>query len=175
MTFLRPFETVTDLDAGAEILRERRYGVIEVVDGRLKCVRLRPLAKRVSLLESEVWGRWFHGHRAGDRCWLYYNQSCRLMSFLSLVYVVSARDTTFRSFRQAVTTLDEIAQIKGADAILCDASNARISDRLLARWGWVPHAPMPWRRNFIKRLTVPWSWEDATREIASVEPECIGG
>ena len=39
-----------------------------------------------------------------------------------------------------------IARLKGSDAILCDASNLRISDRLLARWGWTPHAASLGRR-----------------------------
>lgn len=165
---MRPlFETVTDLETGAETLRERRFGVIEVVDSQLQRIRLRPFARRVSLLESVLWGRWRHRHQAGDRCWLYYNQPCRLLSFLSLVYVVSSRDTTFRTFHQAVTTLDEIARLKGSDAIVCDASNLRISDRLLRRWGWQPHAPTLAGRHYIKRLTTPWSWEASSCEIDS--------
>jgi len=35
--------------------------------------------------------------------------------------------------------LDEIARIKGADALLCEVANFRISDRLMTRWGWTPH------------------------------------
>ena len=41
---------------------------------------------------------------------------------------------------------------KNADALLCDAANLKISDRLLARFGWEAHAPMLGHRNFIKRL-----------------------
>jgi hypothetical protein len=48
--------------------------------------------------------------------------------------------------------LDEVARIKNCDAIVCDASYYRISDRLLARWGWQAHKPQRWHRNYIKRL-----------------------
>jgi len=48
--------------------------------------------------------------------------------------------------------LDEIARIKRSDALLTDASNLRISDRLLARWGWVPHTSSRWHRHHIKRF-----------------------
>jgi hypothetical protein len=48
--------------------------------------------------------------------------------------------------------LDRIAELKRTDAILCDAANTRLSDRLLRRFGWEPHKPERWRRNFIKRF-----------------------
>ena len=146
------FDTVTDLKAQADVIRRRRYGVIEVVEGRLARVRLRPYPKLVSVWESRLLGRFWHRRLAGDRCWLYYNQPRAFPQFLTLQYVVSSREAAFTTFRTAVRLLDRIAEIKRSDAILCDASNARISDRLLARWGWVSHAPMPWRRNFIKRF-----------------------
>jgi hypothetical protein len=71
---------------------------------------------------------------------------------LALPYTISHRDTTLASIRRALAVLDEIARLKGTLSIVCDVSNARISDRLLKRWGWEPHAPMRWHRNYIKRL-----------------------
>lgn len=157
---MRPlWETVDDLAAGAETLRVRRYGVVEVVAGRLERIRLRPWPKRVLLWQSRVFGAWRHHRQPGDWCRLYYNQPRGFDNFLSLVYVVSGRDASFATFRRAVGVLDEIAALKRVDALLCDASNQRISHRLLARWGWTPHAPMPLARNYIKRLTRPFSWQ----------------
>jgi len=150
---MRPwFETVTDLAAGADVLRTHRYGVIEVADGALRCVRLRPFPKVASF-----WEAWLARHarltrRSGNRCWLYYNQPRRYPWCLTLQYIISSHDTTFHTFRLAVELLDEVARIKRIDTLLCDVSNVRISDRLLERWGWEPHAPMPWHRNYVKRL-----------------------
>jgi hypothetical protein len=45
-----------------------------------------------------------------------------------------------------------LAELKGTDAILCDAANTRLSDRLLVRLGWAAHKPQRRRRNFIKRF-----------------------
>ena len=73
-------------------------------------------------------------------------------NFLALRYVVSTSGTSYRTFRAALTILDEIAQIKRIDAIVCDASNLRISDRLLARLGWEAHKPQRWHRNYIRRF-----------------------
>ncbi len=145
-------EAVNDLDAGAAVLRRRRYGVIEVADGRLQRIRLRPFPKLISLPGVRL-DEWLcHGRRQGDRCWLYYNQPLSCPSFLALVHVVSTAGTSYRTFRRAVGVLDEIARIKQSDAIVCHVANGRISDRLLHRWGWEPHAPRLRGRNFIKRF-----------------------
>ncbi len=145
-------EVVTDFASQCETLRRRRYGVIDVRNGRLHRVVLRPLPKLVSWPDLTVLGGWQHRHRAGDRCLLYYNQPRRMSTFLALKYVVSYRDATLATFRGALQVLDAIARIKGSDAIVCDAANLRLSERLGARWGWAPHCPSRWHRNFIKRF-----------------------
>ncbi len=146
-------KTLTDpLGAAAAQLARGRYGVIETRSGQLTAIHLRPWPKLASVLESEWWGRRYHERRAGDQCLLYYNQPRRCPNYLALTYILSSRDTSFASFRQALQTLDEVARIKRSDAILCDAWNLRISDRLFARWGWEPHKPQAWHRNFIKRF-----------------------
>jgi hypothetical protein len=38
------------------------------------------------------------------------------------------------------------------DAIVCDAANLRISERLMKRFGYEPHKPQHWHRNFIRRF-----------------------
>lgn len=146
------FETVTDLSAQADVVRCRRYGVIEVEEGRFRQVRLRPLPKFYTPFDFFLRGEGYHRSRPGDRCLLYYNQPRSFSNFLALKYVVSTRDATLATFREALDVLDQIAEIKGTDALLCEVANFRISDRLLARWGWAPHAPSRWRRNFIKRF-----------------------
>ena len=146
------FETATDVARGAELLRRRPYGVIEMIDGRLRRVVLRPYPKIISAPEIALFGESFHRHRSGDRLWLYYNQPRRFPNFLVLKYVVSTRNTGYRSLARALAVLDEIARLKGADALLCDVGNWRISTKLIGRWGWVPHCPSRWHRHYIKRL-----------------------
>ena len=73
-------------------------------------------------------------------------------NYLALKYVVSHRETTLASFRGALRVLDEIARLKGVDALVCEASNPRISARLLRRWGWERHLPRSRRRHYIKRF-----------------------
>jgi hypothetical protein len=155
------FETVTDLRAGEETLRRRRYGAIDVQGGQLAGVHLRPYAKIISLPEALWLGKWNHRRLVGDRCWLYYNQPLGHSRFLAVKYVVSARECRFASLKAAMTVLEEIARIKRSDAALCDVTNRRISDRLLAREGWERHCLASPRRHHIKRFYGEYAAPDA--------------
>jgi hypothetical protein len=139
-------------DADVEALRRARYGVIETRGGCPWAVHLRPWPKIVSVLEADWLGRRHHESRPGDRCLLYYNQPRWCPNFLALVFIVSERDSTLATLRRSLEVLDEVARVKKIDAILCDAWNLRISERLFARWGWEPHKPQRWHRNYIKRF-----------------------
>jgi hypothetical protein len=150
LPFADDFQWGANFDRAA--IRQRRYGVIEMIDGRLHSIRFRRWPKWVTLVDVQWLGPRYHRRVPGDRCLIYYNQPLRFPDFLALTYVLSTRQGTLSTFRGGLTVLDEIARIKGSDALLCDAWNARISDRLLARWGWQPHAPSRWHRNYIKRF-----------------------
>lgn len=150
-TVVALFETIVDLKTGTDVLRRRRYGVIEVAHERLIGIHLRPWPKLVSIPEGLWLGGRYHRRYAENRCLLYYNQPIAHSNFLALKYVRSGRGTTLATFRATLTLLDEIARIKRADASLTDVSNLRISDRLLMRWGWEAHCPSRWHRHYIKR------------------------
>ena len=149
---MRPFKTITDLIEGVESLRCHRYGVIEVVGGRFRCVRLRPLPKIVSAPGILLFGGWRHSHRSGNRVRLFYNQPRRFSSFLVLKYAESTRDASLGTVTRALAVLDEIARLKRSDALLCDVSNGRITTKLLGRWGWEPHCRSWFHRHYIKRF-----------------------
>lgn len=147
-----PYETLTDFGAVRERVRARRYGVIETAGGELRAIHLRAWPKLVSLPELLPLGPRYHGRGDTDRCLLYYNQPRRMSNFLALRYVVSTAGTSYRTFRAALKALDAVAELKQIDAIVCDAANIRLSDRLMARLGWEPHKPQRWHRNFIRRF-----------------------
>ncbi len=146
------WESVTDLAHGAELLRQRRYGMVETADERLVRILLRPFPKIVSLPHIWLAQQWHHRRHRGNRCRLYYNQPRRFPNYLVLKYVVADAGTSLATFRLAVLLLDEIARIKCSDALLCDVANLRISDRLLRRWGWQPQRPRWLHRHYIKRF-----------------------
>jgi hypothetical protein len=145
-------QTIDDWNAGREELIRGRYGVIEAVSGRIVAVHLRPWPKLLSWPEVWLTARDYHARGAADRCLLYYNQPWRHSNYLALRYMESTRNTSYATARAALVGLDALAELKGADALLCDAANVRISARLMARFGWAPHTPARWRRNFIKRF-----------------------
>ncbi len=145
-------ETVCDLEIGCDRIRARRYGVIETSAGTLKAIHLRPFPKLLAALEILPLGPKYHQRGTADRCLLYYNQPRRTPNYLALKYVVSTLGTSYQTFRAALTALDAVAELKHIDAIVCDAANMRLSDRLLARLGWAPHKPQRWHRNFIRRF-----------------------
>ena len=147
-----PFQTVTDLRAEAEIVRRRPYGVIEMVDGRLRGIHFRPWPKVVSVAEIWLFGGRFHHRTAGDCCLLYFNQPWGHRNYLTLSYIVSSSETNCRTARGAMLVLDEVARIKQSDAVLCEVRNVRISDRLLRRWGWERHVLDSPSRHYIKRF-----------------------
>ncbi|MEM6331474.1 MAG: hypothetical protein AAF790_14680 [Planctomycetota bacterium] len=141
-----------DLAGHEPLLRRARYGVIETAAGALAAVHLRPWPKLLSLRELWPVGDRYHARGPADRCRLYYNQPRGSGRYLALRYVATTAGTSYATFTAALRALDAIAEIKRADALVCDAANARLSDRFMRRMGWAPHAPMPWRRNFIRRF-----------------------
>jgi hypothetical protein len=145
-------ETVCDFESGCDRIRTRRYGVIETAGGELQAVHLRPWPKLIAAPEFLPLGSRYHSRGIADRCLLYYNQPRRMRNFLALKYVVSTIGTSYQTFRAALTALDWIAELKQIDAIVCDAANVRLSDRLMGRLGWEPHKPQRWHRNFIRRF-----------------------
>lgn len=164
------FETVTIPGLESEVIRRRRYGVIEMVNGRLAAVHLRPFPKYVSVFEAVWWANHYHRRVSGDRCRLYYNQPRKYPNYLALKYMISSRDTSLASMLGALAVLDDIARIKGTDAILTDAANFRISERFLKRQGWERHTNSRYHRNYIKRF---YGQYPAVRSIALREEEVL--
>jgi hypothetical protein len=156
------FDTIGDLDSGRDVVRRRRYGVIEASCGRLVAVHFRPWPKVISLPEVFLAQGLRRRRWVGDRCRVYFNQPRRHQNFLSITFAISTHDCTLKTLHAAREALEAIAEIKQSDALLCDAWNARISQRLLERWGWEPHCPSRWHRNFIRRFYGRFSSDAST-------------
>jgi len=165
------FPTVTDLSRQTDVVRRKRYGVIEIVQGEFQAIRFRPWPKWISRLELATWGHWEHGRIAGDRCWLYYNAPLTAPGFLTLAYIVSPAQTRWSTIRAGLEILDQVAEVRRAHALVCELSNLRISDRLMGRLGWEEHCEHLSGRHFIKRFY----GEYPSRRHACVESECLVG
>lgn len=143
---------LADLESAAELVRRRRYGMVEAIHGRLVAVHFRPWPKRTSLLELLFLGNRHHDRCRADRCRIYFNQPRRFPNYLAIPYGLCGHGTRLATLNAALDALDEIARIKRSDALLADVLNFRISPRMLARYGWVAHKPSGWHRHYIKRF-----------------------
>lgn len=72
---------------------------------------------------------------------------------MSVLYAHSGPNTSYRTVYKGVTVVDEIAGIRNARAIVCQATNTRLTERLMRRLGYVRHAPLLGNNNYIKRLS----------------------
>lgn len=145
-------ETVTHLGRDADVLRRRPHGMIETAAGRFVRVQLRPWPKLPSLGGVLLLGRLRHAWMADDRCRLFYDEVRHYPNYLAVKYIVSGRGTSYATFRRALDVLDEIARIKGTDALLCELVTWRISREMMARRGWESHPVSRWRRHYIRRF-----------------------
>jgi hypothetical protein len=155
---LRPIHRVVD---GRELLCRWRAGCIVTAGSRLEAVRGRWWPHVGNLLQV-AWDSRFRGLRP-DRCELFYHEPLTAPGFLTLSYVHTGPRTSLSTLYAATLVLDEIARLKGSQAIVCHATNARISDRLFQRWGWQTHCPQWSGRHFIKRFygvypDIPTTW-----------------
>lgn len=152
---------VTTLECSERRLESWRCGRIVTAGGRLKYIQRRWIGYRANLLRVG-WEKRFRP--VGEpECVLLYHHGWFSNDYLVLGYAYSHPRATTASLYCASLVLDEVARIKGCHAIVTELTNDRLSDRLLARWGWERHC-LSWSgRHFIKRFygnypAVPEAW-----------------
>lgn len=145
-------QTVVHLDRQAEQVRHARHGVIEAVEGRFRRLVLRPWPKLVSLADVFLFGPWFHRRSRRDRCLLYFDQPWGSPNYLAVKYLLTYGGTSYASVVAARNAIDEVARIKGSDALVCHVSNRRLSARIMTRWGWQPLNDSPRCSLFVRRF-----------------------
>ncbi len=146
------YTTVLDLDRQADLVRHARHGVIEACEGRFRRLILRPWPKLVSLADVFLFGPWFHRRCRRDRCLLYYDQPWGSPNYLAVKYLLAYGGTSYASVVAARRAIDEVARIKGSDALVCHVSNRRLSARIMNRWGWSPLNDSPRCSLFVRRF-----------------------
>lgn len=133
-------------------LRQTRSGMIDVRQGRLERIALRSRPALVTLADAWLLGRLRHRFAHGDRCRLIYAQFPGVDEYLTLQLCVSHRDATIATLHRGWTVLQQIAELKGCAGVVAQITNPRLSDRVLARYGWQRHC-LHWPgRHFIFRL-----------------------
>ena len=151
----------------AERIASWRAGRIVTRDGYIHQVARRWSPYKAS--RSRVWWEKFLRPSRTVQCQIFYHQHWSNPAFIVLGYVSSHPRASLASLYCGLLALDEIARLKRCDAIVADVNNDRISDRLLARWGWQQHCQHLRGRHFIKRFygshpDVPAAWRPRLRE-----------
>ena len=141
---------VSDPIAGADEIRRWRCGRIVMQNGRLVEIQHRLMCGSVSV--AQVWWQAKYGRNDDAICWLDYHQPMGMPQFLTLDYIRAGQYAGYKTFLGACNVLDEIARVRGANAIVAHVTNGSISDRLLTRLGWQPHL-LHWKgRHWIRRF-----------------------
>lgn len=142
--------TVTSVHGNEGAINSWSYGEIELSDGKL--LRIRPRwwprfgSHWESLQDSYV--------RALPEGLLraYYAFPWRAPGFLSVLYAQGGPKTQYKTIARAVAVMDEIAGLRNSQAIVCQVVSNLASERLMLRWGYVPHASSLGDNHYIKRL-----------------------
>lgn len=147
----RLFESVHDIKADAEKIRNRSYGMIEVVDERFVAIHLRPWPKMISGIEAKWADGWGKQRSTTNKGQVFYSQPMAHTNYLTISYIVSTLQTSMTTLTLAMAVLDYVAYLKHSDAVLAEVSNTRISDRVLKRMGFEKHLFESKKRHWIKR------------------------
>jgi len=132
------------------LLRSWRYAEIEVCDGELLSIHARWWPRVAS--QWDAWRDSYMRTLPADVCRVYYAFPIRAPGFMTVSYAHSGPRTQYKTLFRGVQAVDEIAAIWNAQAIVCQATNERLNERLLNRLGYVRHALSLGNNHFIKRL-----------------------
>jgi hypothetical protein len=147
----QPIESVvTEISIDADKVRSWRCGQIVVRDGELVTVHRRFFGASASIVQVIWQAGW--GRSNNSQCVIDYHSPLGMPGFITLDYIRAGQTAGYRTFRQAVRVLEQIAQIKKVHAIVAHVTNPLITDRLLTRLGWERHC-LNWKgRHWIRRF-----------------------
>jgi hypothetical protein len=142
--------SIIDLAHSHARIRNCRYGEIELIDGAVHRIYPRWWPRVGSEWESMMDS--YLPRLPADHCRVYYAFPMRSPGFMSVLYAHSGPNTCYRTLYRGVTAVDEIAKIRNAEAIVCQVTNTRLTERLMRRLGYVRHAFSLGDNHYIKRL-----------------------
>ena len=167
---LTPVKSFND---NPDLLQRRSAGIIVAEQGALKRIEGVWFPRRAT-----VWRTWLDQrarHLPLDQCRIYFRQPLSAPTYLAIDYFVSGTRTSLRTVDAALEAIDQIAQLKHSDAIVAQLKNARISTRMLQRYGWERHLGGEQSLHIIKRFygKYPASKRDL-RVVSSQADACVG-
>jgi hypothetical protein len=127
-----------------------RYGVVIVhADGRLS------LQRRWFPSWPSLWDQWLDNRwrRLPDNCAkFFFNQPRSCPGFLVLAYAQAGPNTKPASLQLGLSMLTAIARKRNLQAIVCHATNKKLTDRVMLYFGYERHAKHLSGRHYICRI-----------------------
>lgn len=127
-----------------------RYGEIEVSSGSLVAIHRRWWPRIGS--QSEAYLDSYHRTLPSDSCRAYFAFPFRAPGYMTVLYARGGPNLQYKTIDQAVLVMDEIAQLRDSNAIVCQVVSDRGTERLMNRWGYVRHACTLGDNHYIKRF-----------------------
>jgi hypothetical protein len=106
-----------------------------------------PLASRWDVLVDTLRPR-----AAEGECRVFYAFPLRTPGFMAVQYLLCGPQTPYATLRRSVEIVSWIAQARRCQAVVCQAISDRLSERVMNRWGYVPHAKTLGPGHYIHRL-----------------------
>jgi hypothetical protein len=142
--------SVASIHGNQDRIRSWRYGEVELSNGEIVAIYSRWWPRFGS--QWEAWQDSYHRTLPANSCRAYYAFPHSAPGFMSVLYARSGPGTQYRTISRAASAMDEIARIRGAQAIVCQVVSERGTERLMKRWGYVRHAFSLGDNHYIKRL-----------------------
>ena len=87
-----------------------------------------------------------------NSCHVFFSFPRKAPGFLTVNYFRTGAQTEYSTILFATQVIEQIARIRACRAIVCQVISKRISERLMKRWGYVPHAKSLGAGHYIRRL-----------------------
>ena len=121
-----------------------------VVDGSCLTIQKR-LWPRIASSFDVFWDEKISAGECNS-CGVFFSFPKSAPGFMTVNYLRTGPNTEYRILARAKKIVDQIAISRNCQAIVCQVISRRISERLLQRWGYVPHAKSLGNGHFIRRL-----------------------
>ena len=142
--------SVPSVDGHETIVASWRYGEVTIVGSHVRSIQARWWPRW-----GTVFGMWTDRISRSlpvDECRFYYAFPKSSPGFMSLLYTHAGPRTSYATFYRGIETLDRIATLNKAHAIVCQTTNDRLTERMMNRWGYHRHAENLGDGHYIRRF-----------------------
>jgi hypothetical protein len=141
---------VTRLESCESQIARWRYGEVETCEGQVTGLYARWWPRIGSELDVAMDN--YLSQLRENSARFYYAFPLRSPGYMTILYAHSGPRTSYATLYRGIETMDAIAKLRRTNAIVCQATNAKLEERTMNRWGYVRHALALGDNHYIKRL-----------------------